>query len=110
MDINKSRETFVGLLNDNGLEYDIKLIIKTDTTIPEISDFFINNKKADFKIGKKKVTINNIDYEYRMEQKEKIFFIAGKETDGLLQLFAPCLFKNRYFAMVSEDKIPDNAN
>lgn len=96
---------FNGILNDNGNEKSIRMVVDLNLSISYLTDSYIDEIYVDTQIQPSIIAIDDKKYNYCVKKCGGEIIIAGKETAGLLHYLLPCIFKPIFFVLTNKEQV-----
>lgn len=96
---------FNGLINDNGLETEIRIFFDLDINEPYETDIYFDNKQITALIDNNSIIIGDVEYEYYVRVYQNETLIVGKEIDGIFHCMFPCFNNKKFFVVTDRQEV-----
>lgn len=96
---------FNGILNNNGFEEKIRILIDSRKCFPYKTDAYIDNVKYSCTIDYNTIMIGQTNYDYIIKTVGDEILIVGKEKRNIMHLLLCCIYKPKFFVLTNKQEV-----
>lgn len=97
--------TYSGLYNNNGFVYRLKIHMNIEAIAPYETCCFLENECMSVTVNENKLSIGNIEYNYKLSNSGQEMIIVGSETPNFLHYIFSCFYRPIFFVLSNKQTV-----